>query len=104
MAADPAVPGAFVGLSRERRAATPASSLAGAGTRAARRRRCGPAGRPGSTGSIAGYSSCPDGRAVIVEAAGTGPGDAGLVYVQIAPPAGSGPAFVDTLLAGVRVR
>ena len=40
---------------------------------------------------------------MIVEAAGPAPGDAGLVYVQIAPPAGSGPAFVDALLAGVRV-
>jgi hypothetical protein len=40
----------------------------------------------------------------IAETAGIGPGDAGLVYVQIAPPAGSGPEFVDTLLAGVRVR
>ncbi|GAA4469070.1 hypothetical protein GCM10023170_083910 [Phytohabitans houttuyneae] len=50
------------------------------------------------------YSSCPGAKTVIVETAGVGPGDAGLVYVQIAPPAGSGPAFVDTLLAGVRVR
>jgi hypothetical protein len=39
-----------------------------------------------------------------VEAAGLGPDGAGLVYVQLTPPAGSGPAFVDSLLAGVRVR
>jgi eukaryotic-like serine/threonine-protein kinase len=32
------------------------------------------------------------------------PGGDGLVYVQIAPPANSTPAFVDTLLAGLRVR
>jgi hypothetical protein len=41
---------------------------------------------------------------VVVEAAGAAGGAAGLVYVQIAPPAGSGPEFVDRLLAGVRVR
>jgi hypothetical protein len=53
---------------------------------------------------IAHYSACPDGRGRLVEAAGTGPGDAGLVYAQIAPPADSEPTFVDTLLAGVQVR
>jgi hypothetical protein len=41
---------------------------------------------------------------MVVEAAGRAPGDAGLVYVQIMPPVGSGPAFVDALLAGIRVR
>jgi hypothetical protein len=47
---------------------------------------------------------CPDRRDRLVEAAGTGPAGAGLVYVQIAPPASNASAFVDTLLAGVRVR
>ena len=47
---------------------------------------------------------CPGGHPVVVETAGLEPGGAGLVYVQVAPPAGSGPDFVDTLLAGVRVR
>ncbi|MEU4419911.1 serine/threonine-protein kinase [Actinoplanes sp. NPDC024001] len=47
---------------------------------------------------------CPDRRGRLVEAAGTGPAGAGLVYVQIAPPPGNSRAFVDTLLAGVRVR
>jgi eukaryotic-like serine/threonine-protein kinase len=45
-----------------------------------------------------------DGRGRLVEAAGAGSDDAGLVYVQIAPPASSAPAFADVLLAGVRVR
>ncbi|AGZ41681.1 serine/threonine-protein kinase [Actinoplanes friuliensis] len=52
---------------------------------------------------IAAFRACPDGRAEIVEAVGTRPGDPGLVYVQIAPPPDS-PAFTDTLLAGVRAR
>ncbi|HEX5203542.1 MAG TPA: serine/threonine protein kinase, partial [Actinoplanes sp.] len=47
---------------------------------------------------------CPDRRGRLVEAAGTGPAGAGLVYVQIAPPAGNAPVFVDALLGGVRVR
>lgn len=46
---------------------------------------------------------CSDRRGALVEAAGTGPAGAGLVYVQIAPPAGGAAVFVDTLLAGVRV-
>jgi tRNA A-37 threonylcarbamoyl transferase component Bud32 len=48
--------------------------------------------------------NCPDRRGRLVEVAGTGPAGAGLVYVQIAPPAGNASVFVDTLLAGVRVR
>ena len=48
--------------------------------------------------------SCSDRRGWLVEVAGAGPAGAGLVYVQIAPPASNAPAFVDTLLAGVRVR
>jgi hypothetical protein len=40
----------------------------------------------------------------LVEAAGIGPAGAGLVHVQIAPPASNAATFVDTLLAGVRVR
>jgi tRNA A-37 threonylcarbamoyl transferase component Bud32 len=53
---------------------------------------------------IAGYRDCANGRAQLVEAVGTRPGDTELVYAQIAPPPGSPPAFVDTMLAGVRVR
>jgi serine/threonine protein kinase len=102
---DPAVPGAFVGLSR---------------TLAARH---GPAGyvaehphaecdaapvRTVRRGSIewfvAGFTACREGKPVVVEAAGIAPDDAGLVYVQVAPPSASTPDFVDNLLAGVRVR
>jgi hypothetical protein len=54
--------------------------------------------------TVAAFTACPGGKPTVVEAAGVGPGDAGLLYVQIAPPSGTGPAFVDTLLAGVRVR
>jgi hypothetical protein len=102
---DPAMPGAFVGLSRglaDR--STPARFLGehphadcvAAPTRTAR--------LAGIDWIIAEFDSCRTGKAVIVESAGLGTGDAGLVYVQITPPAGSGSSFVDTLLAGVRVR
>lgn len=47
--------------------------------------------------------ACPGGRPVIVEAAGRA-APAGLLYVQLTPPPGSGEDFVDALLAGVRVR
>ncbi|MEU0154189.1 hypothetical protein [Micromonospora fulviviridis] len=40
---------------------------------------------------------------MIVEAAGRADSPAGLLYVQLTPPPGSGPDFVDALLAGVRV-
>jgi hypothetical protein len=40
---------------------------------------------------------------VIVEIAGVEARGAGLVYVQVAPPAGTGPSFVDDLLAGIRI-
>ncbi len=104
-AADPALPGAFVGLSRSIAAdSTPAAFVAGrtpAGCVAAPVRR---SNRAGIDWVIAAFTSCPVGKPVIVETAGLGPRDAGLVYVQIAPPAGSGTDFVDELLAGVQVR
>jgi hypothetical protein len=99
---DSAVPGAFVGLTRTD--ATPARFLA-----EHPHPEC--AGAPVRTNRIAGidwviaeFTSCRGGKPVIVEAAGIGPDGAGLTYIQIAPPAGSGSSFVDTLLAGVRVR
>lgn len=102
---DPAVPGAFIGLSRElAKRTTPAAFVAG-------HRHTGCVAAPVRTSRQAGidwvvalHSSCGAGKTMIVEAAGVGPGDAGLVYAEIDPPAGSGPAFVDTLLAGVTVR
>lgn len=102
---DAVVPGAFVGLSRElAKRTTPAAFVAAqphAGCVAAPVRTSRQAG---IDWVVALHSSCPGSKTVIVETAGVAPGDAGLVYAQIAPPAGSGPAFVDTLLAGVRVR
>ncbi len=103
-ATDPAVPGAFVGLSRSIAAeSTPAAFVAGrapADCVAAPVRRTS---RGGIDWVIAMFT-CPTGKPVIVETAGLGPGDTGLVYVQITPPASGGTEFVDELLAGVRVR
>jgi hypothetical protein len=104
-AADPAVPGAFVGLSRSIAAkSTPAAFVAGrapAGCVAAPVRRTS---RGGINWVIATFTSCSGGKPTVVETAGLGPRDAGLVYVQVTPPAGSGADFVDELLAGVQVR
>ncbi|MEV4619516.1 serine/threonine-protein kinase [Asanoa sp. NPDC049573] len=99
---DPRIPGAFVGLSRAD--TTPAAYVAdhphprcvAAPTRTVR--------RAGVDWVVAAYSACPGPKATIVEAAGRGLGTAGLVYVQVVPPAGGGPEFVDALLSGIRVR
>jgi hypothetical protein len=102
--ADATMPGAFVWLAGSAAAAdTPTAFLARrphAGCAADSRRDSRQAG----IDWVVAVFRCTDSRGRLVEAAGTGPGGAGLVYVQIAPPPGSGPAFVDTLLAGVRVR
>ncbi|MDO3704143.1 serine/threonine-protein kinase [Micromonospora sp. C28SCA-DRY-2] len=101
-AADPSLPGAFVGLSASTARRTGAEGFlaerphADCAAAPVRRTRQG-----GVDWVVAGYA-CPRGRPVIVEAAGTTP--AGLLYVQVVPPPGAGPAFVDGLLAGVRVR
>ncbi|MBQ0905676.1 serine/threonine-protein kinase [Micromonospora sp. U21] len=103
-AADPRLPGAFVGLSAATAArTTPAGFLAerthGDCTSApARTTR-----QAGVEWTVLGYR-CDRGRPQIVESAGLHPGLAALVYVQIVPPVNGGPDFVDTLLAGVRVR
>ncbi|MCU7730997.1 serine/threonine protein kinase [Actinoplanes sp. KI2] len=102
---EPAMPGAFVGLSSDLAdRTTPARYLdehphAECTTAPARTARLA-----GIDWEIVSFRSCRAGKAVIVESAGLGPGKAGLVYVQIAPPAGSESTFVNTLLAGVRVR
>ena len=102
---DGAAPGMFVWLSRSAATRlTPNEFLAG---RPHARCTAAPmvtSRQAGIDWVVARFSGCPDGRDSIVEAAGLGPGDAGLVYAQIAPPAGSAPTFVDTLLAGVQVR
>ncbi|MFI6128862.1 protein kinase [Micromonospora sp. NPDC051141] len=103
-AADPGLPGAFVGLSAgTARRTGPAGFLAErphADCVAAPLRRTGQGGTEWLVVSFA----CPTGRPVIVEAAGLAAGSTGLLYVQLTPPADGGPAFVDALLAGVRVR
>jgi tRNA A-37 threonylcarbamoyl transferase component Bud32 len=103
-AAHASLPGAFVGLSASIAARTgPEGFLAErphATCAAAPVRRTRQAG----VDWVVARFGCERGRPEIVEAAGLGPGRSGLIYVQIAPPAGSGADFVDTLLAGVRVR
>ncbi|MGW4154230.1 protein kinase domain-containing protein [Micromonospora chersina] len=103
-AADPGVPGAFVGLSAgTARRTTPEGFLA-------ERPHADCAATPVRRTRLSGVDwvvatfACPGDRPVIVEAAGPAPGPAGLLYVQLTPPPGSGPDFVDALLAGVRVR
>ncbi|MFC8620036.1 serine/threonine-protein kinase [Micromonospora purpureochromogenes] len=103
-AADPTLPGAFVGLSASAAArTTPAGFVA-------EHPHADCTALPERTTRQAGVDwvvvtfGCDRGRPMIVEAAGLAPGRTGLVYVQITPPTGSGPDFVDTLLAGVRVR
>ncbi len=103
-AADPRLPGAFVGLSASTAArTTPAGFLAErthgdctpAPARATR--------QAGVEWTVVAYR-CERGRPQIVESAALHPGRPALVYVQIAPPADGGPDFVDTLLAGVHLR
>ncbi|MFI6234324.1 serine/threonine-protein kinase [Micromonospora sp. NPDC050784] len=103
-AVDPRLPGAFVGLS-----ATTAARTTPAGFLAERTHGdCASAparvtGQAGVEWTVVAYR-CDRGRPQIIESAAQHPGRPAVVYVQIAPPADSGPAFVDTLLAGVRLR
>ncbi|MEU8392614.1 serine/threonine-protein kinase [Micromonospora sp. NPDC048843] len=103
-AADPRLPGAFVGLSASTAArTTPAGFLAerthGDCTSAPPRITW----QAGVEWTVVAYR-CDRGRPQIIESAALHPGRPALVYVQIVPPADSGPDFVDTLLAGVRLR
>jgi eukaryotic-like serine/threonine-protein kinase len=104
--ADPAVPGAFVGLSRTLAARTTPAGYVGEHPHA----ECADAApvRTADLGgvrwTIARFAGCRTGKPVIVEAAATTPDGASLLYVQLAPPARSAGDFVDTLLAGVRAR
>ena len=100
---DPAVPGAFIWLSRDG-GSTPAALAAERSHPACVAVPVRTSRQAGVEWQIASFRECPDGRREIVEAVGTRPGTDGLVYVQIAPPASSAPAFVDTLLAGLKVR
>jgi hypothetical protein len=98
---DRGLPGAFIWLDRGA-GRTPDEFVAGrphAGCVPAPLRRTRQAGIDWVVAAFA----CADRRGRLVEAAGTGSAGHGLVYVQVAPPAGGGSAFVDSLLAGVRV-
>lgn len=99
---DPAVPGAFLGLSRGTAARTTAAGFVAerphATCTAAPARRT----RQGGVDWVVVSFACASGKSVIVEAAGLAAGDTAMVYAQIAPPAGAGRDFVDALLAGVR--
>ncbi|MEU4222500.1 serine/threonine-protein kinase [Actinoplanes sp. NPDC026623] len=102
---DTAVPGAFAWLSRDGAASTtPERFVAGRPNAGCVAQPVRTSRQAGLDWFIAGYRACPHGHPEVVEAVGTRPGDAMLVYVQVAPPANSTPAFVDSLLAGVRVR
>ncbi|MGN9767139.1 serine/threonine-protein kinase [Micromonospora sp. SD12] len=103
-AADPSMPGAFVGLSADSAArGTPAGFVAERPHAAC---AAWPVRRTRQAGVewVVARFTCDEGRPEIVEAAGLAPGRAGLIYVQVTPPANGRADFVDTLLAGVRVR
>jgi eukaryotic-like serine/threonine-protein kinase len=103
---DPVMPGAFVGLVT--RTSTPDTAATFiAGRREQRNCIASPVRitRPsGADWIVAESTSCRSGRPVVIDAAMVGPGGTSLVYVQVTPPAGRGPDFVDTLLGGVGVR
>jgi tRNA A-37 threonylcarbamoyl transferase component Bud32 len=102
---DPAVPGAFVGLSRSLALRTTPARYVNEHPHA----ECAPGPvRNSRLGGvdwvIAAFTSCRTAKPAFVEAAGTAPDDAGLLYVQIAMPLGSGSDFVDALLGGISTR
>ncbi|MEV1072974.1 serine/threonine-protein kinase [Micromonospora parva] len=102
-AVDPRLPGAFVGLSASTAARTTPAGFLAERTHG----DCTPA--PARTTRQAGIEwivvayRCERDRPQIIESAALHPRRAALVYVQLTPPAQSGPTFVDTLLAGVRL-
>ncbi|AVT31781.1 serine/threonine protein kinase [Plantactinospora sp. BC1] len=102
---DRAVPGAFVGLSRSLAqrhdpagyvAEHPHAECVATPARTVR--------RGDVDWYVAAFTACRSGKPAIVEAAGLAPRQTGLVYAQIAPPADASADFVDTLLAGIRIR
>ncbi|GAB3169339.1 serine/threonine-protein kinase [Myceligenerans halotolerans] len=102
-ATDASVPGAFIGLSPTLAAETTPEDYVGAQVHG----QCeapdsAEVDAGGITWAVATFTDCRSGKATIVEAAGSAPSDAGLLYAQIAPPADSDPArFVESLLAGI---
>ncbi|MEU1249102.1 serine/threonine-protein kinase [Micromonospora arida] len=103
-AADPRLPGAFVGFSASTAARTTPAGFLAERTHG----DCMPAParvtrQGGVEWTVVAYR-CERGRPQIIESAAPHPGRPALVYVQIVPPADGGPDFVDTLLAGVHLR
>jgi tRNA A-37 threonylcarbamoyl transferase component Bud32 len=100
---DPAVPGAFVGLSRTAAARTTAAGFVAEQQHA----RCAatPVRRTRQAGLdwVVARFTCAEPKPVIIEAAGLAAGVGALVYVQIAPDPGTIDRDVDALLAGVDV-
>ncbi|WP_243706292.1 serine/threonine-protein kinase [Micromonospora sp. KC721] len=102
---DPEVPGAFIGLSDTREAATdPAGFLAGHTHPRCRADPVRTARRADLEWTIARYAGCPAGKPVIVEAAALLTGGATLAYVQVTPPDGASVTFVDDLLDSMALR
>jgi tRNA A-37 threonylcarbamoyl transferase component Bud32 len=102
---DPAVPGAFVGLSPSlAESHTPAEYLAEHPHAECAAEPVRNVRLAGVDWLVAEYTGCRGGKPVIVEAVGVGPDRAGLVYTQIAPPTDGGAGFVDAFLASIRVR
>ncbi|MBL6277516.1 serine/threonine protein kinase [Micromonospora fiedleri] len=103
-ASDPGVPGAFVGASAQLAARTTPRRLVTGREHA----QCVASGvrttrQAGIDWMVASFTGCSSGKPEVIEAAGLTPDGGRLVYVQVAPPAGGGTSFVDSLLAGVRV-
>ena len=102
---DPAVPFAFVGLSRSLADQhSPAEYLADHPHAECDAEPVRNVRLAGVDWLIARYTGCRTGKPVIVEAVGLGLDQAGLVHAQIAPPVTGGPEFVDGFLAEIRVR
>jgi eukaryotic-like serine/threonine-protein kinase len=101
---DPAMPGAYVGLSTDPTARTPALFVSQRQHRTCVASPVRTTRQANGEWVVAEFTGCRDGKPVVIEAATVGPGGAGVVFVQMSMPAGTGPVFVDTLLGGVIVR
>ena len=100
---DPAVPGAFVGLSRTAAARTTAAGFVAEQQHA----RCAAAPvrrtRQAGVDWVVARFACAEPKPVIIEAAGLDAGSGALVYVQVAPGPDATDRDIDMLLAGVAV-
>jgi len=102
---DSQMPGAFVGLLTVVPAGTtPARFVAERQHRGCTAAPVRTSRQNGVDWIVAEFTLCGNRKPVIVEAASAGPDGAGLAYVQIASPPGTGSLFVDALLAGLTLR